>query len=233
MSPRPDILGPIHKALRHFLHDTLWRVGHLDVTDLVECQHTLAQLDALLALLRAHVHHENDFVHSAIEARQPGASRHTAEDHVGHLEAMLQLGQMAGRLRQAQGAERSLQAARLYRSLAHFVAENLEHMAVEESTHNNLLWSLYSDIELIEINERLLATVSPDEMALTARWMAAALNAQELAAVFGGMQARTPKEAFVALLDIARASLDAKRWAKLAAALGLPPATGAPATLAA
>lgn len=232
-TPRFDLYGPIHKGLRHFMNDTLWRVGHLDPHDDAECDETLAQLDSLLALLHGHVQHENDYVHSAIEARQPGGSRRTAEDHVGHLEGLQQLGLLAARLKRTQGAERSQQAARLYRSLAQFVAENLEHMAVEESANNALLWALYTDAELHEIHGRILAAVSPDEMALATRWMSAALNAQELAEVFGGMRAGAPREAFEALLSIARASLDARRWAKLAVSLGLAPATPAIASTAA
>ena len=69
-TPRFDLYGPIHKGLRHFMHDTLWRVGHLDPQDDGERDETLAQLDSLLALLHSHVQHENDHVHSAIEARQ-------------------------------------------------------------------------------------------------------------------------------------------------------------------
>lgn len=224
-TPRFDLYGPIHKGLRHFMHDTLWRVGHLDPHDDAECDETLAQLDSLLALLHSHVQHENDHVHSAIEARQPGGSRQTAADHIEHLEALQQLGQLAARLKRTRGGERAQQASRLYRSLAQFVAENLEHMAVEESTNNALLWALYTDAELHEIHGRILASVGPEEMALVTRWMSAALNAQELAEVFGGMRASAPREAFDALLAIARASLDARRWAKLARALGLAPAS--------
>ena len=223
--PRFDLYGPIHKGLRHFMHDTLWRVGHLDPQDDGERDETLAQLDSLLALLHSHVQHENDHVHSAIEARQPGGSRQTAGDHVEHLESLQQLGQLAARLKRTQGTERARQAASLYRSLAQFVAENLEHMAVEESTNNALLWALYTDAELHEIHGRILASVGPEEMALVTRWMSAALNAQELAEVFGGMRASAPREAFEALLAIARASLDARRWPHPTGLLVLAPAS--------
>jgi hypothetical protein len=63
-------------------------------------------------------------------------------------------------------------------------------------------------------------------MAATARWMAASLNPQELAALFVDMRANAPAEAFEALLGIARDVLDDPRWAKLARALRVPPVPG-------
>ena len=35
-----------------------------------------------------------------------------------------------------------------YRRLSRFVAENFEHMLVEETRHNAALWELYTDAEL-------------------------------------------------------------------------------------
>ena len=63
-------LRHIHKALRHFMTDTLVRVGRLDIDDADEMSATLAQLETLLTLCTRHIEHENDFLHTAIEARQ-------------------------------------------------------------------------------------------------------------------------------------------------------------------
>ncbi|MEO6278977.1 hypothetical protein [Roseateles sp.] len=164
--------------------------------------------------------------HTAIEARQPGGARHTADDHVGHLDAIEQLGQELRALRSAPVAEQPLRMQRLYRHLAAFVGENLVHMQVEESQNNALLWALYSDAELLAIHERLVASIDPAEMAISLQWMAAALNDAELAMLFGDLQRQAPAEVFNALLGLGHSQLSAPRQARLNRGLGLAPVQG-------
>ena len=49
-------------------------------------------------------------------------------------------------------------ALRVQRQLALFVAENLHHMQIEETTHNDLLWESYSDAEIQANEQRLVAS---------------------------------------------------------------------------
>ncbi len=228
-APRLDLYATIHKALRAFMSHTLVRLGAMDVADAEERTLALDGADALLALMRSHLQHENDFVHTAIEARRPGGARHTADDHLGHLDAIANLEDEVRALRDLgddRAEQRALQAARLYRHLAEFVGENLVHMQVEEADNNAALWALYSDAELAVIHDRLLAAVGPAEMAQVVRWMAASLSVPELAGLFGQMRLKAPPPAFEALLGVARGQLDERRWAQLARALGRPPVPG-------
>lgn len=222
-APRVDLYGGIHKALRLFMADTLSRVGRLDTGDADELAATMAQLRALLELCRSHVAHENEFVHAAIEARRPGASQRIAAEHVEHLDAIAGLEAEVAALA---ALPREPAAQRLYRHLARFVAENFEHMHLEESSHNATLWSLYSDAELLEIHQRILAAVEPAEMALVLRWMVPAMTPAERAGMLGEMQRQMPPEAMRGVLEIARAQLDDTAWGKLARALNLPIAPG-------
>lgn len=225
-APRLDFYGPIHKALRVFMADTLARVGRLDVDDDADREQTCLLVQALLQQMRSHLLHENEFVHTALEARRPGAAARTHDDHLLHVDAIGNLDDEALALRQARPAQRPALAQRLYRQLALFVAHNLEHMAVEESDNSAALWALYTDAELAALHDQLLATIGPAEMALTLRWMARSLAPQELAGLFGDLRSKAPPEAFDALYDLAVAELDAPRRAKLARALGLPPVAG-------
>lgn len=225
-APRLDLYATIHKAWRQFMGDTLGRVGRMDVDDDADRQATLDQVEALLLQLRAHLEHENRFLHPAIEARRPGGAKVTAGDHEEHLESIRNLEDEAQALRQARGEHRHELGMRLYRHLALFIAENFEHMQVEERDNNAALWALYSDAELQELHDRLLASLGPTEMAATARWMAAALNPRELAELYIGVRAKAPLEAFNALLGVARSVLDDQRWAKLTRALRVPPVPG-------
>lgn len=180
-TPRLDLYTPIHKAIRHFMTDTLLRVGRMDVFDPAELQATLGQLDGLLDQCIAHLDHENHFVHAAIEARRPGASHRMAEEHLQHLESIDALRTDADQLRRALPDRRPGLALRLYRHLALFVADNFAHMHHEETVHNTTLWALYTDAELHALHARLLASLQPEEAEATMHWMLPALNPGERA----------------------------------------------------
>lgn len=222
-APRVDLYAGIHKALRLFMNHTLARVGCLDHDDPVDLNATLAQLQSLLEACRSHVIKENKFVHTAIEARRPGTCERIGSEHADHLDAIAALEAEAASLRALPTAAA---AQRLYRHLARFVGENLEHMHAEESVHNSVLWAEYSDAELLEIHHRILASIDPAEMALVLRWMVPALTPAERAAMLGEMQQQMPPEAMRSVLDIVRPHLDDSAWAKLARALDIPPVPG-------
>jgi len=214
---RLDLYTPAHKGLRLFMSDTLTRVGALDVSDVDELGQTLAQVHSLLDLCRRHLDHESQFLHTALEARRPGATVRIAAEHDEHIDAIAALEADAAALRALPGAAA---AHRFYRHLALFVAENLEHMNLEETAHNAALWADYSDAELAEVHQRLLASIDPAEMALALRWMVPALTPTERAAMFASMQQRMTPDALRRALEIVRPHLNASAWGKLTRALG-------------
>jgi hypothetical protein len=223
---RMDLYLSIHKALRSFMSDTLVRVGRIDVADAADRDAALAQLDRLLELCLGHLRHENAFVHTAIEARQPAGSRRVAEEHVEHVDTIAELQAEVHALRSSQADDAERLAVRLYRHLALFVAENFQHMHVEETTHNALLWQHYSDRELGELHARILASISPEEHALVARWMLPASTPAERAQIVGAAKSQMPAEALSGMLATIRPHIDDAGWAKLATAAGVDPGLG-------
>jgi hemerythrin-like domain-containing protein len=218
-TPRFDLYATIHKALRLFMTDTLVRVGWLDADDTAELTATLGQVDALLEACRDHVAKENKFLHTAIEARRPGGSERIAAEHGQHLDAIAALEAETAALRALPNAPA---VQRLYRHLARFVADNFEHMELEEAQHNAALWATYSDAELQEIHQRILAAIEPDEMARILRWMVPAMSPAERAQMLGQMQQQLPPEGMRGVLAIVRPHLSDGAWTKLARALRLP-----------
>ena len=212
-TPRLDLYAHIHKALRLFMTDTLQHLSRIDIDDPMDLAASLAQLDALLDATQHHIDKENEFVHPAIEARRAGASVAIEAEHEEHLDSI-------GALRAEAAALRALPSAgsaqRLYRRFAAFVAHNFEHMAVEESRHNQALWAAYSDAELSEIHGRIMASIGPREMSDTLRWMIPALTPAERAMLVGSL----PPAAQAPVLASARTLLQDTAWAKLCRALG-------------
>lgn len=219
---RVDLYAGIHKALRRAMCDTLCKLGALDTEDPADMLRTLAQAEHLLDMLRSHLRHENDFIHTAIEARRPAGARRTADDHLEHQGAIAGLQAELRTLRAAEPSMRATLALRLYRHFALFVAENLQHMHIEETANNAALWALYDDDELNALHDRLVASIPPAEMMDTLRWMGPALAPRELAGLLADMQAKAPPAAFASMTELLRPLLDAGRWVQLATALGLP-----------
>ena len=223
---RVDMYVGIHKALRHFMTDTLHRVGRMDANDSDDLRRTLGQFEELMEFCVQHVHHENDFVHAAIEARQPRGAARTADDHVEHIAHIAALRVEARALAQAEPAARPALALRLYRHLALFVADNFQHMNIEETQNNAALWAHYRDDELMALHHRIVSSLPPQENLLVMRWMIPAITPAERAQTLGGMRAGAPAEAFAAVLDAVRPHLDDKAWDRLSRALGVPQQPG-------
>lgn len=157
-APRHDIHAGVHRALRLFMTDTLGRLAWLDCGDPGEITATPDQLDSLLAFCRKHLEHENSFLHTAIEARRPGASQRIAGEHVEHKAEIAALKAEGLALRVAPSEPAALA---LYRHLALFIAESFHHLQVEETTHNELLWAAYNDVEIRAIEQRPVASLDP------------------------------------------------------------------------
>lgn len=220
---RHDIYRWIHKALRARMCRVLVLAGSLDVTDPAALGTTLDAVDALLAQCRDHLAHENEFLHTAMEAVQPGSSQGGAADHVDHLAHIASLQADSQALRQAPDGAAAL---RLYHALALFVAENLAHMHKEETEHNAVLWRHCSDAQIQAIEQRLHASLPPAEMMDVLPWLATGLNATERAQLMQGMQQGMPAPVFEAALGAAMAPLNDPQRAQLSRALGRAPIPG-------
>ena len=218
-SPRHDLYRNIHKGLRGAMFETVLLVGRTDPADTAAVDAMLAQVERLLAFMGAHVKHENEHVHTAIEARTPGGARRTTDDHHEHVESLAALRAQAAALRGLEGDAVAPALHALYLDACEFVAENLRHMRVEETHNNAQLWFLYDDAELAAIHGRLLASVEPATMGEAVSWMARELNLPELVDLVMEARATAPAPAFDAMLALIERQVEPARWTALTCAL--------------
>ena len=115
-----------------------------------------------------------------------------------------------------------LRSLALYRQLDLFVADNFQHMQIEETDHNAVLRHGYTDSQLGALEQRIVASQPPAEAMNTLRWMVPALPASERLGLLRGMQAAAPAPVFCAALDTVRPHLGAHDWNRLAEGLGVP-----------
>jgi hypothetical protein len=212
---RLDLYAGIHKALRLFMSRTLMRIGSTDPRDDADVADALQQLERLLALCELHLKDENEFVHPALERARPGSAARIAGEHEHHREAFADLRDLAGLVAHSAASSRAAALGRLYRALALFVADNFQHMQVEETAHNAVLWTAYTDAELAAIEQAIVGSIPPQAMAEALHWFFPALNAPERAGMLAGMRQGMPPQAFSGVLGIAEATLPAADHAKL------------------
>jgi hypothetical protein len=222
--PRHDMYRMIHKGLRSFMAETLVAAGTMDVDDDGERVAVLGRVRSLLAFCRDHLAHEDEHVHPAMEAREPGSTGRTAGDHVGHAHMFDTLEAGIAAVEAARGTARAEAAHALYCRLAAFVGENFVHMAVEESHNNAVLWRNYDDAELVAIHDALVATIPPEDMAFTIRVIAPAVTPAERARFLADVRASAPPPAFRGILDMVLAHLKPADRGKLVRDLALPAA---------
>lgn len=212
---RYSIYTGVHKGLRAFMADTLVRVSRMDPHDDIEVTQALEQLRELLRLCRSHLHHENLFMHPALERAVPHAALRTADDHVQHEAEIAQLDRLAASLPAAAGMERAALAHRLYLAVTRFVGENFTHMHVEETDNQAVLVAAYTDEELLALEAAIVAHIDPADAAAFRRWIIPSLNAAERLRVFRNARAHAPPGAFAGMLALARETLSERDWYKL------------------
>lgn len=215
----------IHKALRMLMFRTLQQAATLDTADAAGRATLVGAVEELLQVCSDHLGHENTFFHAALRERAPRAVLAFDDDHQGHEMSIAALRAQLARVAEGGKAVRGETYA-LYLALTRFVGENLEHMADEETRLTHAFWQHFSDAEIEAIEQRLVATFSPEKNAYFARWMARGLDDVELATLAAGARQGMPPEAFAGLAELLMAELPAPRQARLARALGLPPVPG-------
>jgi iron-sulfur cluster repair protein YtfE (RIC family) len=219
---RHDIYRRIHKAMRRLYADTLTALGNVDPDDAAAVQHALRQTGTLFEICEVHYADEERFVHPMLERAQPGVTARVEAEHRAHRETLEQMRERIAVAGASSGATRAQAVARLYRTLALYMAEDFAHMEVEDVEFNAILWRHYSDAELMAVEAQIVSHVPPQLMAAVLPWMIGALNAPERTAFLGGARRGMPPEVFGRVLEIARRELVTGEWAKLARALQLP-----------
>ncbi|WP_375689381.1 hemerythrin domain-containing protein [Pseudooceanicola sp. LIPI14-2-Ac024] len=222
---RHNMYYAIHKTLR-LGHARL--IAQLTATDWQDPDETAAALTALrgfLAMAANHLNGEETFIHPALEAAEPGSSDTAHEGHDHHEQAFAELESLARAVETATGPARDTAGQRLYFRYALFAAEDIEHMAEEETHLLGAMHRLFGDDDLRAIEGRIIAKIDPADMTRTMALMAPALSTPELAGMLSEMRHAMPPEVFSGFLAAAVApALPPVRFARIEALLAPQPA---------
>lgn len=179
-----DFYVYIYKVLCLFMIDIFQQFSCLDVDDVDEFIIVLVQFEVLLDVVDYYVQCENEFMYLFIEVCCVGVSVGIVVEYVEYLVVIVVL-----------CVDVLVLCVLLlfmlvywfYQCFVEFVVDNFEYMVVEESCYNQVLWVVYSDVELYEIYGCILASIGLCEMSEVLCWMVLVFMFVECVMVVGGL----------------------------------------------
>ena len=216
MQQRFNIFNQIHKALRALLYDTALTVqqtyfGHPD-----EAETSLEKIKLVLDIFDKHADHEDQFVLPAIYAYEPSLVDAFEKEHMADHELAEKLRSLIQTFETNSSLEHRITIGdQILHSFIAFMSFNLDHMGKEEKIINQRLWRYYSDMELAAINQRIIASVSQEEMKITSAWMMKGLSNAEITAWLRQVQTHAPESVFNTLFTIAEKELPHSRFRQI------------------
>jgi hypothetical protein len=173
---RLDVYTAVHKMQRARLFDLTVEAGKTDPADTIPTARLAAAVDLLADELVAHGEHEDRFIHPLLAQKAPAIAARLEADHVAlHI--------TLDNLRRV--ASSSISTPRdpntLYRALAAFTANYLDHVAIEEGEALPVLWERCTDEELMGILVSFRGSRSDIENLTSVLAQLATLNPPEIA----------------------------------------------------
>lgn len=210
---RFDLYTTIHKGVRRALFETALTVAATDFSDATQSAITCSGVRRLIDFLDEHAAHEDDailpeLVRCAPELHADMRSEHTKLDGLQR-----EIAALVERIPDAAQGERIALGQRLELRLGRLVAAHLNHLCVEETEVNRMLWAHYSDAQLLEIQNRIVASISPERLAEWYSLTLPALNLRERRELLSAMRSGMPAALFEQVTSDARLELGEELWA--------------------
>jgi hypothetical protein len=215
-TPRYNIFGFIHKALRALLYDTALTLQRTDFQNKEESEIALKKVESVLNIFEKHAQHEDKHVLPAVLKYAAAAVteiewEYEKDEVLGH--------QLIHKMEAIRFATTEASRTRFGKEIVYlfieFVGFNLIHMNKEEHIINGLLWENYTEEQLLKISNDIRSDIPTDEAMFAFKWMVQGLSNMEIIMLLTGMKNSMPAEAFDAVTEVVKTSLPAERLNKV------------------
>ncbi|NNE11619.1 MAG: hypothetical protein HKN41_05160 [Ilumatobacter sp.] len=202
-----DLYRDIHKGIRAELFAITSTAGSLDPTVRVDREAIADHVAAVGETLRRHAHHEDQFVDPVLVEHAPVLAEKVTSDH-DQLERRFDgLELLAREAVDSAAVDHRRMIHLLYLELATFTSAYLTHQNIEERVIMPTLERAIGPAAVQAIDEAIVASIPPDEIARTLSFMLPAMNTVDRVEMLTGMRQSAPPEAFAAVVDLARSVL--------------------------
>lgn len=217
MAPRLDLYSGIHKGIRANMYETALLLSRTNFADDNERGQALTAVRTTLGFLDEHLVHEDTYVAPVLAEIAPDLAPTLAGQHTDHERCSAELKATVARLHEGAG-DPLAEGAGLCAQFNALVAEQTEHMNLEESRANEVLWANRTDEQLAEIRGAIQGSIPPERFGEFLAIMLPNMNYHELTGMLGGIKTMAPPPVFEVVSGIARDTLG-DRWAAIEAAL--------------
>lgn len=213
---RFNMFNQIHKALRALLYDTSLALQQTWFGDTDEAEIALEKVKMVVDIFDQHARHEDNYVLPAIQQYEPSLVDTFELEHIKDHELSERLRGLLAVYNLAQKSQVKMEAGHaIVLAFQEFMIFNLQHMAKEEAVLNRVLWRYYADEELLAINQKIIAAIPAEEMAVSNAWMMRGLSNTEISGWLKAVEKTAPEAAFNNLFSIAEKELPHTRFRKL------------------
>jgi hypothetical protein len=217
-----DLYKNIHKAIRAELFGTTVQAGQIDPADGAARVELAQRVNGVVDLLASHAEHEDEFAQPHIERHVPRLAHQIESDHAAIDARFPQLASLADAAATARAGEAARQRLHdLYLELASFTSTYLAHQDLEERLVMPALAQAMTFDELLAVDQAIVASIPPDQLARGLGLMLPAMNIDDRAELLGGMQQGAPAEVFAGVMGLAQTVLTPADLAAVNARLGL------------
>ena len=170
----------MHKALRALLYETALQLQQTHFADHAAAQSSLQKIELVLHQFEQHAHNENTYLLPAIVYYNPWLADEFAKEQEAIENLSAQLQHLVNIFRATKLAEeKQFAGSAISKAFTTFLIGNLQQMAKEELVLNQALWQHYTDAEIMQLNQTIMANIPAEEKAMTAQWMMRGINNQE------------------------------------------------------
>src|SRR5438045_3956271 len=205
---RYNIFYQIHKGLRAMLYETAIQLQRTDFNHDEEVEAILIQIISVVDLFDKHAHLEDNLVFPAVVQYEPSVVDSFEQEHVKDHQLSAKLRILIAMFDSLEGDGEGIElGSALRKSFVEFLTFNLEHMAKEEDTINNLLWRYYTDEQIRAIEHQIVSSQTPEATAIAWKWMLRGLSNQEITRWLKTVEKNAPEFVFNNLFAAAEKEL--------------------------
>ncbi|MEJ7682318.1 MAG: hemerythrin domain-containing protein [Segetibacter sp.] len=170
-------------------------------------------LEEVVLLFEGHAHAEDTLVFPMLNEVAPKLVTEFEKQHIQDHQLGEELETAIDQLKAAGSRVEKMKAGiQIQLAFTEFVAFNLSHMNQEETIINEKLWAHYSDDELMAIQQKVVATVSPEKNAKYGYWMLKGLSQNEIIGWYREIKENAPPFVLAQMLKLAKSVLPQDKY---------------------
>lgn len=214
--PRVDIYNFPHKGLRNIMSQLSLIAGNTDYSNQRGLDELKEKTAELILLLNLHRQSEEEYLLPALEEKLAGSTQENVKEHELLESQVIQIDTFIKNLTTNHSLAKGIQ---FYAMLNGFQSKYMDHMAMEESQMNPLIWDHLTDEELMGIHGSIMAEFAPDHITLWFKYIVPALNSMERTVILSGFKANAPEEFFNQVLAVIRSEMSTTDFDAMVASL--------------